>query len=39
MRKTCYINCYNFYHDIIAAVVPLSLYLHQPSNQETEGKY
>ena len=24
MRKTCYINCYNFYHNIIAAVVPLS---------------
>ena len=24
MRNTCYINCYNFYHDIIAAVVPLS---------------
>ena len=24
MRETCYINCYNFYHNIIAAVVPLS---------------
>ena len=33
MRNTCYINCYNFYHDIIAAVVPLSKMVFTPTIQ------